>query len=141
MTFAPRYPKPLPRRPWEEALYRRYHKNPRRWAPIIRALQRVPLLRRLFNRIYLCDLSDYLYPIIRATFPTNPINDLVSVEPITRPGPSAVQWRYAHDMDKAVSAVLSQPLTDEEAQRRADQAVQDVDDDFRAPPEATGTPT
>jgi len=28
--------------------------------------------------------SDYLFPIIRASFPTNPINDLVSVQPTTR---------------------------------------------------------
>ena len=38
--------------------------------------------------------SDYLFPIIRAGFPTNPINDLVSVQPTTRRSATIVYWNW-----------------------------------------------
>ncbi len=38
--------------------------------------------------------SDYLFPIIRASFPTNPINDLVSVQPTTRRTATVVYWNW-----------------------------------------------
>lgn len=38
--------------------------------------------------------SDYLFPIIRASFPTNPINDLVSVQPTTRRTATVVYWDW-----------------------------------------------
>lgn len=38
--------------------------------------------------------SDYLFPIIRAGFPTNPINDLVSVQPTTRRTATIVYWNW-----------------------------------------------
>jgi hypothetical protein len=38
--------------------------------------------------------SDYIFPIIRAAFPTNPINDLVSVQPTTRRNATIVYWNW-----------------------------------------------
>jgi hypothetical protein len=38
--------------------------------------------------------SDYLFPIIRASFPTNPINDLVSVQPTTRRSAQVIYWHW-----------------------------------------------
>lgn len=38
--------------------------------------------------------SDYLYPLIRASFPTNPINDLVAVQPTTRRVSTLVHWNW-----------------------------------------------
>lgn len=38
--------------------------------------------------------SDYLFPIIRASFPTNPVNDLVSVQPTTRRTATVVYWDW-----------------------------------------------
>lgn len=38
--------------------------------------------------------SDYLFPIIRAGFPTNPINELVSVQPTTRRTATIVYWNW-----------------------------------------------
>lgn len=38
--------------------------------------------------------ADYLFPIIRAAFPTNPINDLVSVQPTTRRTATVVYWNW-----------------------------------------------
>lgn len=38
--------------------------------------------------------SDYLFPIVRASFPTNPINDLVTVQPTTRRTATIVYWDY-----------------------------------------------
>ncbi len=38
--------------------------------------------------------SDYIFPIIRAAFPTNPINDLVSVQPTTRRTATVVYWNW-----------------------------------------------
>ena len=38
--------------------------------------------------------SDYLFPIIRAGFPSNPINDLVSVQPTTRRTATIVYWNW-----------------------------------------------
>lgn len=38
--------------------------------------------------------SDYLFPIIRAGFPTNPINDLVSVQPTSRRVATIVYWNW-----------------------------------------------
>lgn len=38
--------------------------------------------------------SDYLFPIIRAGFPTNPVNELVSVQPTTRRTATIVYWNW-----------------------------------------------
>jgi len=38
--------------------------------------------------------SDYLFPIIRAAFPTNPINDIVSVQPTTRKTATILRWHW-----------------------------------------------
>jgi len=38
--------------------------------------------------------SDYLFPIIRASFPSNPINELVSVQPTTRRTATVVYWDW-----------------------------------------------
>jgi hypothetical protein len=38
--------------------------------------------------------SDYIFPIIRAAFPVNPINDLVSVQPTTRRTATVVFWNW-----------------------------------------------
>ena len=38
--------------------------------------------------------SDYLFPIIRAAFPTNPINELISVQPTNRKIATVVYWNY-----------------------------------------------
>lgn len=38
--------------------------------------------------------SDYLFPIIRAGFPTNPINELVSVQPTSRRVATIVYWNW-----------------------------------------------
>lgn len=38
--------------------------------------------------------SDYLFPIIRAAFPTNPIQELVSVQPTNRRVATVVYWNY-----------------------------------------------
>lgn len=38
--------------------------------------------------------SDYIFPIIRAAFPTNPIQDLVSVQPTTRRTATVVYWNW-----------------------------------------------
>lgn len=38
--------------------------------------------------------SDYLFPVIRAGFPTNPINDLVSVQPTTRRVAQVIYWHW-----------------------------------------------
>jgi len=38
--------------------------------------------------------SDYIFPIIRAAFPTNPINDLVSVQPTNRRTATVIYWNW-----------------------------------------------
>lgn len=38
--------------------------------------------------------SDYLYPLIRASFPTNAINDIVAVQPTTRRVSTLVHWNW-----------------------------------------------
>ncbi len=38
--------------------------------------------------------SDYLFPVIRAAFPTNAVNDLVSVQPTTRRVSTIVFWNW-----------------------------------------------
>jgi len=38
--------------------------------------------------------SDYIFPIIRAAFPTNPINELVSVQPTSRRTATIVYWNW-----------------------------------------------
>ena len=38
--------------------------------------------------------ADYIFPIIRAAFPTNPINDLVSVQPTTRRTATIAYWNW-----------------------------------------------
>jgi hypothetical protein len=38
--------------------------------------------------------SDYIFPIIRAGFPTNPINDIVSVQPTNRRTATVVYWNF-----------------------------------------------
>lgn len=44
--------------------------------------------------------SDYLFPIIRAAFPTNPINDLVSVQPTNRRTATVVYWNWVYASNK-----------------------------------------
>lgn len=46
--------------------------------------------------------SDYLFPIIRAGFPTNPINELVSVQPTTRRTATIVYWNWIVGTSKGV---------------------------------------
>ena len=55
--------------------------------------------------------SDYLFPIIRAGFPTNPINDLVSVQPTTRRTSTIVYWNWIVGSGKG-SYVAGQRLFD-----------------------------
>ena len=38
--------------------------------------------------------ADYIFPIIRAAFPSNPINDLVSVQPTSRRVATIVYWNW-----------------------------------------------
>ncbi len=38
--------------------------------------------------------SDYLYPIIRAAFPTNAINDLISVQPTAKRTATMIYWNW-----------------------------------------------
>lgn len=38
--------------------------------------------------------SDMLFPVIRASFPTNPVNELVSVQPTTRRVATVVYWNW-----------------------------------------------
>lgn len=38
--------------------------------------------------------SDYIFPIIRAAFPTNPVNELVSVQPTSRRTATVVYWNW-----------------------------------------------
>lgn len=38
--------------------------------------------------------SDYLFPIIRAAFPVNPINELISVQPTNRRTATVIYWNY-----------------------------------------------
>ena len=44
--------------------------------------------------------SDYLFPVIRAGFPTNPINELVSVQPTTRRTATIVYWNWIAGTNK-----------------------------------------
>ena len=44
--------------------------------------------------------SDYLFPIIRAAFPTNPINDLVSVQPTNRRTATVIYWNWIYGSTK-----------------------------------------
>lgn len=44
--------------------------------------------------------TDYMFPIIRAAFPTNPINDLVSVQPTTRPTALMTFWNWVRGRTK-----------------------------------------
>lgn len=46
--------------------------------------------------------SDYLFPIIRAAFPTNPINELVSIQPTNRRVATVVYWNYMIGSNKGV---------------------------------------
>lgn len=55
--------------------------------------------------------SDYLFPIIRAGFPTNPINDLVSVQPTNRRTATVVYWNWVVGRGKG-SYVQGQRLFD-----------------------------
>lgn len=56
--------------------------------------------------------SDYLFPIIRAAFPTNPINDLVSVQPTTRKTATVVYWNWIVGGEGKGSYVQGQRLFD-----------------------------
>lgn len=96
MTFSPRrYPPPLPMRPWERYLYTKAH-GPHRtaWRWIIRALQRLPIIRRFVNRIFIVDFDTMLYPVIRAVFPAGTLNDIVSTQPQTTPTPGTIPVTY-----------------------------------------------
>lgn len=55
--------------------------------------------------------SDYLLPIVRAGFPTNPINELVSVQPTTRRVATIVYWNWIIGKTKG-SYVQGQRLFD-----------------------------
>lgn len=55
--------------------------------------------------------SDYLFPIIRAGFPTNPINELVSVQPTSRRIATIVYWNWVVGRTKG-SYVQGQRLFD-----------------------------
>jgi hypothetical protein len=44
--------------------------------------------------------SDYIFPVIRAAFPTNPINDIVSVQPTTRRTATIVYLNYIYGTNK-----------------------------------------
>jgi hypothetical protein len=44
--------------------------------------------------------SDYLFPIIRASFPTNPVNDLFSVQPTNRRTATVVYWNWIYASTK-----------------------------------------
>jgi hypothetical protein len=44
--------------------------------------------------------SDYLFPIIRAAFPTNPINELFSVQPTNRRTATVVYWNWIYATTK-----------------------------------------
>lgn len=46
--------------------------------------------------------SDMLFPIIRASFPTNPINELISVQPTTRRTATVVYWNWIIGSNKGV---------------------------------------
>lgn len=45
--------------------------------------------------------ADYIFPIIRAAFPNNPIHDLVSVQPTTRRVATIVYWNWVVGRTKA----------------------------------------
>lgn len=55
--------------------------------------------------------SDYLFPIVRAAFPTNVINELVSVQPTTRRTSTVMYWNYIVGRTKG-SYVQGQRLFD-----------------------------
>ena len=55
--------------------------------------------------------SDYLFPVIRAGFPTNPVNDLISVQPTTRRTATVVYWNWIVGRGKG-SYVQGQRLFD-----------------------------
>jgi hypothetical protein len=55
--------------------------------------------------------SDYLFPIIRAGFPTNPVNELVSVQPTSRRIATIVYWNWIVGKTKG-SYVQGQRLFD-----------------------------
>lgn len=48
--------------------------------------------------------ADYIFPIIRAAFPTNPINDLVSVQPTSRRIATMVYWNWVIGRNKGTYA-------------------------------------
>lgn len=55
--------------------------------------------------------SDYLLPIVRASFPTNPVNELVSVQPTIRRTATIVYWNWIVGTSKG-SYVQGQKLFD-----------------------------
>lgn len=50
--------------------------------------------------VLLGGFSDYIFPVIRAAFPTNPINDLISVQPTTRRTSTIVYWNWIYGTNK-----------------------------------------
>jgi len=44
--------------------------------------------------VLLGGFSDYLFPIIRASFPSNPLNDITAVQPTTRKNATIVHWNW-----------------------------------------------
>lgn len=44
--------------------------------------------------------SDHLFPIIRAAFPSNPVTDLISVQPTTRRVATVVFWNWIYGSNK-----------------------------------------
>jgi len=96
MTFSPRrYPPPPPMRPWERYLFTNAHgPHSKAWRRVIRVLQRLPLIRRLVNRIFIVDFDTMLYPVIRAVLPASTINDIMSIQPQTTPTPGTIPATY-----------------------------------------------
>jgi len=56
--------------------------------------------------------SDYLFPIIRASFPTNPINDIVSVQPTTKRTATIMYWNWVVGNSKGGEYYPGQRLFD-----------------------------
>lgn len=92
-------PKLPPMRLWERWLYRLSHRSSVPWLWIIRVLQRTPLVRRLFNRIYLiAPFTSISLPTVRAAFPMDTIRDIIDVAPMMPPADRTCYYlRYKNE--------------------------------------------
>jgi len=61
--------------------------------------------------VLLGGFTNYLFPIIRAAFPTNPLNDLVSVQPTTQKIATVIYWNWIAGSTKG-SIIKGQKLFD-----------------------------